>query len=282
MNAGDISPVWKRRITWVTTPPGSDRIGTIIAGERLTLKVGCPRCRAKAGATIWRRFDYRGRDHPVYFTKCRHCRHRSTVEPVETAMILLDAGVTYPLELIPETEHSMWGDDPFRDGNDVVSVPSAEKLLLNYERAFGQAHPLTYTARSICADAVGDAGDTNRAVRLYQELLLDQQKEVRADHPAVLANRFRAAWWTVRDGHPAPALVALTNLLADQERSAGPDHPNALVIRASIGRLLALTGDRVEAVAMLRQAKAEQVRVLGSEHPSTESTRRALDELEGG
>jgi hypothetical protein len=280
VDAQDASLGWKKRLTWVTTPPSSVRIGTIIAGERLALRVGCPRCKHPSVATIWRRFDYFGREHPVYFTKCRRCRRRTAVDSVEVALLLLDAGVASPLELVPDTTHSMWGENPSTEDNDIVSVPSAEKLLLNYQRAFGKKHLLTFMARSILADAVGGTGDASEAVRMYEQLLVDQQSELRADHPAVLANRYRAAMWAARDGHPSPALVALENLLVDQERASSPDHPNTLVIRASIAELLAVTGEREEAIAILRQVRADQLRVLGSEHPSTESTRKALAELE--
>ena len=90
------SLVWTKRITWVTTPPGSVRVGTIIAGERLGKRVGCPRCQATSGATIWRRFDYFGPEHPVHFTKCRRCHRRTAVDPLEVASLLLDAGVPNP------------------------------------------------------------------------------------------------------------------------------------------------------------------------------------------
>jgi hypothetical protein len=269
------SLVWTKRVTWVTAPPGSVRIGTIIAGERLRLRVGCPRCKAPSGATIWRRFDYFGPEHPVHFTKCRRCHRRTAVDPVEAALLLLDAGVPNPLEFVPVVGHDIWSETA------PLSVPSAEKLVLNYERAFGKKNPLTFTARSILADAVGDSGDPAEAVRMYQQLLLDQESELRPDHPAVIANRYRAAIWTARDGHPSPAVVALKNLLVDQELVSSPDHPNTLAVRASIAELLAVTGNREEAIAMLQQVKADQVRVLGSEHPSTESTRRALVDLLG-
>jgi len=275
VNAQDDRLVWTKRITWVTTPPGSVRIGTIVAGERLRMMVGCPRCKASSGANIWRRFDYFGPEHPVHFTKCRGCHRRTAVDPVEVALLLLDAGVHNPLELVPDVGRDIWSE------NRPLSIASAEKLVLNYERAFGRKHPLSFTARSILADAVGGSGDVAEAVRMYQALLLDQESELRPDHPAVLANRYRAAIWTARDGHPSPALVALQNLLIDQEGASSPDHPNTLAIRASIAELVAVTGDREEAIARLRQVKADQVRVLGSEHPSTESTRRALAELQG-
>jgi hypothetical protein len=281
VDAQDGGWFWMKRLTWVTTPPGSVRIGTIIAGERLAPKVACPQCKHPSVATIWRRFDYFGRERPVYFTKCRRCHRRRGVDPVEVALLLLDAGVSNPLELVSDVGQHMWPDSRFADDNDPpLSVSSAQKLLLNYERAFGDKDLLTFRARRILADAVGDTGNATGAVRMYQQLLLEQQSELRADHPAVLANRYRLAIWTARDGHPSPALVALKNLLVDQERASSPDHPNTLAIRASIAELLAVTGDREEAVTMLRQVRADQLRVLGSEHPSTESTRRALADLE--
>ena len=271
----DGSRIWRKRLTWVTTPPGSVRIGTIIAAERLTRRVGCPRCQHQSVATVWRRFDYFGHEHPVYFTKCRRCHRRSAVDQAEVALLLLDAGVANPLELVPDV-----GQHIGEESDDVPSVPSAEKLLLNYQRAFGEKNPLTFTARRILADAVGNTGDATEAVRMYQQLLLEQQSDLPPDHPAVLANRYRAAIWTAKDGHPSPAIVSLKNLLADQERVTSPDHPNTLAVRGSIAELLAVTGDRDEAVVMLRQVNADQLRVLGSEHPSTEATRRALADLE--
>ena len=276
MDAQDSGLDWTKRITWVTTPPGSTKVGTIIAGERLGMRVSCPRCKSVAGATIWRRFDYFGPDHPVYFTKCRRCHRRSALHSVEVAWLLVDAGVANPLEVVPDVGGSIWSESP------PLSVASAERLLLNYERAFGKNHPLTFRARRSLADAVGDMGNTTEAVRMYQQLLLDQESQLPSDHPAVLANRYRAAIWTARDGHPSPAVLALKNLLVDQQRASGPDHPNTLAIRGSIGELLSVTGDRDEAIVMLRQVQADQLRVLGSEHPSTESTRRALTELAGG
>lgn len=282
MDAQHGGRLWKKRFTWATTPPGSDRIGTIISAECLPAKAACPRCKAQSAAKIWRRFDFFGREHPVYFTKCRRCRRRSAVDPVEVALLLLDAGVNDPLELVPDAGQRMWSEYPAPNDNDIVSVPSAEKLLFNYERAFGKKHVQTFTARSVLANAVGETGDANEAVRMYQQILLDQESALRPDHPAVLANRYRAAIWTARDGYPSPALVALKNLLVDQERASNPDHPNTLAIRASIAELLAVTGDHEEAVAMLRQVMADQLRVLGSEHPSTEATRRALADLESG
>lgn len=275
VDARDGRLVWTKRITWATAPPGSVGIGTVTTGERLALRVGCPRCKTPSAATIWRRFDYPSPRHPFHFTKCRKCHRRTAVDPAEAALLLLDAGVPNPLELVPDAGQRGCSEAT------PLPVPSAETLLLNYRRAFGKKHPLTFTARSVLADAVGESGDTTKAVLMYQQLLLDQQSALRYDHPAVLANRYRAAIWTARGGHPLPARVALENLLVDQEKASSPEHPNTLAIRGSIAVLRVVTGDREEAVAILQQLRTDQLRVLGSKHPSTQSTRRALAVLQG-
>lgn len=240
VNAQDgtsVMAVWRKRLTWATAPPGSFRVGTIVAGEQLFgLKVGCPRCEAPSVATIWRRFDYSGREYPAYFTKCRRCHRRTMIDPDDAAFLLLDAGVANPVELVRESSQSTSEENTPQEDNDILSVSEAEDLLHNRQRAYGEKHPLTFEARSQLAEAVGETGEPTEAVRIYQQLLLDQQTALRPDHPEVLANRYRAAVWTARDGHPSPALVSLNNLLVDQERAMGPDHHNTLAIRGTVAR----------------------------------------------
>ncbi len=155
-------------------------------------------------------------------------------------MLLLDAGVANPLELVPDVGQHMG-----EESDDVLSVPSAEKLLLNYQRAFGEKNPLTFTACRIPADAVGNPGDATEAVRMYQQLLLEQQSELPTGPPRGIGEPIPSGQYgRRRDGHPSPAMVSLKNLLADQERATSPDHPNTLAVRGSIAELLAVTGDR--------------------------------------
>ena len=284
-----MKPRWQKRLTYVmtsrlvTTTTGRGlSVGTIVPAERLlVVKVCCPRCDAPA-ATIWRRFDYFGRDLPLYFTKCRRCRRRRPINADEAAFRLLEAGVADPMEVLYEglpaadEEHETDdGEHHSRYGND-ISVAEAEQLVANRQRAFGKKNRLTFAARAQLGESVGASGDAEEAARIYQQLVVDQLAAVGHQSPAVLSNRYRAAVWTAYAGRPSSALAALRDLLSDEEQIVGPDHANTLIIRASIAQLMDETGHHDEALEMLRQVSQDQVRVLGSEHPATEATLKTL------
>jgi hypothetical protein len=287
------TPGWHKRITYVattrqvTTGRGTS-VGTLISAERfLGVKVRCPRCDALA-ATIWRRFDYFGRELPLYFTKCRRCHRRRPIDADEAAFRLLESGVIDPLKVLHDglpaasegqETHDSAEDSPSEEK--AVSVPAAEALVANRQRAYGKRHPLTFAARAQLGESVGDSGDVEGAARIFEQLVSDQRAAVGHDSPAVLVNRYRAAVWTAHAGNPSRALAAMQCLLADQEGTLGSEHANTLITRATIAQLIDATGDRDEAIDMLRQVNKDQVRVLGSEHPATEATRQLLAEWEG-
>jgi Tetratricopeptide repeat len=290
--SASIGPEWQKRLTYVattrqvTTGRGTS-VGTIISAERLLgVKVPCPRCDAPA-ATLWRRFDYFGRDLPLYFTKCRRCHRRRPINADEAAFRLLEAGVTDPMEVLHEGlplavegHETDDGEHHAQTDND-LSVAEAEQLVANRQRAFWKKHHLTLAARAQLCESVGRSGDAEEAARLYEQLLVDQLAAVGHQSPALLANRYRAAVWTAYAGRPSSALTALRDLLVDEEQILGADHANTLITRATIAQLIEETGDRDEALQMLRKAGQDQVRVLGSEHPATEATLRTLAEWEG-
>lgn len=288
-----IAAGWKKRLTYVTTisqntTARNASVGTVIGAERLVgVKVRCPRCDAPA-ATVWRRFDYFGRELPLYFAKCRHCHRRRPLDADEVGFRLLEAGVTDPMgvlhEGIPvpaEGSDSPDGGGPSPGESGAASVRSAEALVLNRRRAYGKHHPMTFAARAGLADAVGRSGQAEEAARMLAELLVDQLQAVGDQSPAVLANRYRAAVWTARAGRPVEALAALRALSTDQERVLGSDHSDSMVTRATIAQLIDETGDRQAAVEMLRQVARDQLRLLGSEHPATEATQRLLAKWAG-
>jgi hypothetical protein len=285
---------WNKRLTYVmtsgrvsTTTGRGMSVGTVIPAERLLIvKVRCPRCDA-AAATLWRRFDYFGRDLPLYFTKCRRCHRRRPINADEAAFRLLEAGVGDPMEVLHEglpagvEGHESDDGQPHSDRGDDLSVAEAQQLVANRQRALGKKHRLTFAARAQLAESIGKSGDTDEAARMYEQLVVDQLAAVGHASPAVLANRYREAVWTEYAGRPSVALAALRDLLADEERILGTDHANTLITRATIAQLIHETGDRDEALEMLRQVSQDQVRVLGSEHPATEATLKTLAEWEG-
>ena len=278
---------WRKRLTYVTTSGRNTTgtfvsLGTVIRAELLVgARVRCPRCDSPA-ATLWRRFDYFKGELPLYFTKCRRCLRRRSINADEAAFRLVEAGVADHMGLLhkglPKSVDGTGTDDGERDDHDRsgLSISDAKQLVENRQRAYGKKHELTFAARAQLAESFGNQGDPADAVRVYEQLVTDQRAAVGHQTPAVLANQFRTAVWTAHVGDPWKALTELGALLPDQERILGKDHVNTLITRTTIAQLTDQTGDREQAIAMLRELSRDQIRLLGSEHPVTEATRRLL------
>ena len=72
------------------------------------------------------------------------------------------------------------------------------------------------------------------ALRLFRELLPDQERVLGPDHPDTLTTRGNIASLTGECGDAAGALRLSRELLPDQERVLGPDHPDTLTTRNNI------------------------------------------------
>ena len=80
--------------------------------------------------------------------------------------------------------------------------------------------------------------DSAKALRLFRELLPDQERVLGPDHPYTLTTRHNIATWTGQSGDAAKALRLFRDLLPDQERVLGADHPDTLLTRNSIAHLM--------------------------------------------
>ena len=72
------------------------------------------------------------------------------------------------------------------------------------------------------------------ALRLFRELLPDQERVLGPDHPDTLNTRNNIASCTGECGDAAAALRLASELLPDRERVLGPDHPDTLATRNNI------------------------------------------------
>jgi hypothetical protein len=282
------SSVWKKRLTYVTTSGRNTTarfasVGTIISAQMLRgVRIRCPRCDA-TDATLWRRFDYFEGELPLYFTKCRRCLRRRSINADEAAFRLVEVGIADPMGVLHEGL-AVGGEPPdhdherhYHDGDD-LSVREAKQLVVNRQRAYGKKHSLTFAARAQLAEAFGRSGEIEEAARAYAGLLSDQIAAEGHQSPAVLVNRYRASIWTAHAGDLSKALTELEGLLPDEEKILGKDHVNTLITRTTVAQLVGQMGDRERAVQLLREVSGDQLRVLGSEHPTTETTQRLLAE----
>ena len=77
-------------------------------------------------------------------------------------------------------------------------------------------------------------GDAREALRLFAELLPDQERVLGRDHPDTLTTRNNIADWTGRVGDAREALRLFAELLPDRERVLGRDHPDTLRTQEAI------------------------------------------------
>ena len=87
---------------------------------------------------------------------------------------------------------------------------------------------------------------TARALRLYHELLPDQERVLGPDHPETLTTRHEIARWTGEAGDAPRALRLYRELLPDRQRVQGPDHPETLTMCHHIAHWTGEAGDARE------------------------------------
>jgi hypothetical protein len=134
-------------------------------------------------------------------------------------------------------------------------------------------HPATLTTRNYIASWTGHCGDAAGALRLFRELLPDQERVLGPDHRETLATRGNIATWTGHYGDLAGALRLFHELLPDQERVLGLSHPDTLTTRGNIATWTGDCGDAAGALRLFRELLPDQERVLGPDHRETLATR---------
>ena len=85
-------------------------------------------------------------------------------------------------------------------------------------------HPDVLSCRYHIAGWTGQCGSAAAAVRLYQDLLVDQIRVSGSHHPDTLTIRNNIAYWTARGGNVSEALRLWRALLIEQERHLGHDN----------------------------------------------------------
>ena len=99
----------------------------------------------------------------------------------------------------------------------------------------------------IVAARTAHAGDLREALRLFAELLADQERELGRDDEFTLQTRSAIGFATHQLGHAREALRLFAELLPDQERVLGHDHADTLETRGrsrSVPEMWATRGRR--------------------------------------
>ena len=89
----------------------------------------------------------------------------------------------------------------------------------------GRDHPLTLRTRHNIAHWTGETGDAREALRLFTDLLPDQERVLGRDHPDTLKTLRRVGIYAIRCGDSEEGCRWLREGLTRAEGRFGPDHP---------------------------------------------------------
>ena len=140
----------------------------------------------------------------------------------------------------------------------------------------GPDHPQTFSIRNNVAYWTGVGGDPRQGLRLFHELLLDEDGALGPRHPSTLKTKANIARLTGMSGNPGEALRLLRELLPDRQQVLGWGHIDTLRTRSGIAFWTGECGDSAEALKRLMSLLPDQARILGQKHPDTLLTRHNI------
>jgi tetratricopeptide (TPR) repeat protein len=163
----------------------------------------------------------------------------------------------------------------------VLHLPQTASILLEHlvvqaESVLGPDHPDTLASRNNLADAYESAGDLDRAIKLFVQVLSDTGRVLGSDHPDTFSVRNSLAGAYRAIGDLGRATPLFEQVLADTERVLGLDHPDTLMARNNVAYVYRAAGDLSRAIPLYEQSLVDHERVLGLNHPSTLMSRNNL------
>ena len=102
--------------------------------------------------------------------------------------------------------------------------------------------------------------DSDVAIALHQQSLVDQQHRLGLDHADTLATRSSPVAAYQEAGRSDKAIALHQQTLPDQRQTLGPDHPDTLATRFSIAQDMAARGEHTASEDEFREVLAAQQR----------------------
>jgi len=149
-----------------------------------------------------------------------------------------------------------------RYSSDTTSPPHRPRLS-------DQAAPLAIHASFTANPA---ARDSDEAIELYQQTLVDQRHTLGPDHPDTLATRFSIAREMAACGDHAGAEEEFRAVFTARQRKLGADHRETLIAQFSMAQQMAARENYAGAEEEFRGLLPRLRRRLGPDHPDTLAT----------
>jgi hypothetical protein len=164
------------------------------------------------------------------------------------------------------------------DPTEPVGTESLPKAIASYWRSAGPRHYLEGKLPGLAVKYL-ETLDSYRAAENRDRWATWVPSAIAAlglDDPAILAARYKLAYWRAAAGDPIGAIGDLEPLLADQTRLLGADHIDTLTTRNDLASSHGHVGEVSRAIEEFESLLIDQERALGHDHYSTLTTRNNL------
>ncbi|MBY6300971.1 tetratricopeptide repeat protein [Streptomyces clavuligerus] len=151
-----------------------------------------------------------------------------------------------------------------------------QHLHTTSERVLGPNHRDTLTTRANLAASHWQAGRTEEAIELEEQVLTARDRVLGPNHRDTLTTRTNLAASYQQAGRTEEAIELLEQVLTARERVLGPNHRDTLTTRTNLAASYQQAGRTEEAIELLEQVLTASERVLGPNHPDTLTTRTNL------
>ncbi|MGW4508440.1 tetratricopeptide repeat protein [Streptomyces sp. NPDC004436] len=155
-----------------------------------------------------------------------------------------------------------------------AAVRSAERAYEITAR-FEDSHTVLH-ARNELASAYEGAGDSARALPMFEQLFADFTRTLGPDHRCTLKAQYVLAVRYLSTSDPSRGISMLEQNLADRERVLGPEHPDVLGSRISIADAYGDAGQSERALALHEDNLADALRLHGSHERTILAARAGL------
>lgn len=145
-------------------------------------------------------------------------------------------------------------------------------------RQLGGEHRHTLTVRFHLAGVCLAAGEPERAITLYEQVVKGAERLLGPEHPQALTARHGLAG-AYRAADDPRALPLYAQMVEDAARVLGRTHPDALSARNNLARTCESVGERQRARALYEELVRDAQRVLGEHHPYLAVFRRNLNRV---
>ena len=137
------------------------------------------------------------------------------------------------------------------------------------ERTASDKQRLTAALLGRLGSSYREAGRTEEAITIQEQVVADTSARLGPKHPAALTAQHNLAMSYREAGRVDEAIHIEEQVSRDTTQVLGDEHPNALIVQTQLAYSYWEAGRTAEAIAIEEKAAQDSTRIMGPDHPTT-------------